>query len=299
MKIYYGIYNNSIDVTNICIEKLTSNNIIVIPSGDTNRATYFTDPLFGVHKLIIIEHEGNITQYNENIKIKINILDNKITTVIDTNNIDTKINYIHSNLKIKYGNFNEEVPEQKMVVRYLTGNEKILEIGGNIGRNSLIISSLLNNSEQLLVFETNIDDINKLNENKNLNNFNFLIENCAISKVQLFQKIWDTKPIEEIIDIENWVSIKTMTWQEVQNKYNKKFDVLVADCEGALYYILKDEPLFLETFKTIIIENDFHDFNQKIFVDNEFIKFNFKKIYNKGEGWGPCTHFFYEVWKKE
>jgi FkbM family methyltransferase len=214
-------------------------------------------------------------------------------------NYEEKLNLLHESLKLNHGSFNDEYPEQLMSMMYIEPDDIVLELGGNIGRNSLIISSLLNNSEQLLVFETNTDDINKLNENKNLNNFNFLTENCAISKVQLFQKIWDTKPIEEIIDIENWVSIKTMTWQEVQNKYNKKFDVLVADCEGALYYILKDEPLFLETFKTIIIENDFHDFNQKIFVDNEFIKFNFKKVYNKGEGWGPCTHFFYEVWKKE
>jgi hypothetical protein len=45
MKIFYGTSNNSIDVTDICLSKLANNNIITIPSGNTNRTRYFTDPL--------------------------------------------------------------------------------------------------------------------------------------------------------------------------------------------------------------------------------------------------------------
>jgi hypothetical protein len=66
MKIYYGIIGKAIDVTNICLERLTDNNIIVIPSGDCIRATYFTDPLVGIHKKIIIQIDDNIiTEYDE------------------------------------------------------------------------------------------------------------------------------------------------------------------------------------------------------------------------------------------
>ena len=212
---------------------------------------------------------------------------------------EEQLNVLHESLKINHGTFNDEYPEQIMSMMYIEPDNVVLELGGCIGRNSLIISSKLNNSDQLLVFETNPNYANILNENKNLNNFNFLIENSAISKIPLFQKSIDSRPIEAIPDIENWYPIKTMTWQEVKNKYNKTFDVLVADCEGALYYILRDEPSFLETFKTIIIENDFNDFNHKIFVDEEFKKFNFKKVYNKEGGWGPCFNCFFEAWKKE
>ena len=56
------------------------------------------------------------------------------------NDINDKIQSIHSRLKITHGTLDEEFPEQKMAVRYLTGNEKVLEIGGNIGRNSLIFN---------------------------------------------------------------------------------------------------------------------------------------------------------------
>jgi hypothetical protein len=81
------------------------------------------------------------------------------------------------------------------------------------------------------------------------------------------------------------------------------FDTLVADCEGALYYILRDEPTFLENFRKNIIENDFfNDFNHKLAVDEEFKKFNFKRVYVKALDNGcvfPFEDFFYEVWEKQ
>lgn len=100
---------------------------MTIPDGDIKRSTFFTDPLPGVHKNIIIFNNDVFTEYNEFIIIKINRIDNTITTF----NIDDKLKNIHSKLNIEYGSFNEELPEQKMAVRYLTGNEKVLEIGGN------------------------------------------------------------------------------------------------------------------------------------------------------------------------
>jgi hypothetical protein len=65
MKINYGTSYISIDVTEICLEKLTTNNIITIPYGDKNRAFYFTDPLYGKLKKIIIENNGIITEYDD------------------------------------------------------------------------------------------------------------------------------------------------------------------------------------------------------------------------------------------
>ena len=47
-------------------------------------------------------------------------------------------------------------------------------------------------------------------------------------------------------------SYQTYAQQLKENKYNNMcFNTLVADCEGALYYILRDEPTFLENFKKI------------------------------------------------
>ena len=218
--------------------------------------------------------------------------------------ITDKLADLHSKLKLNYGNFSEEYPEQEMAAMYIKPDDIVLELGGNIGRNSCIIASLLNDSKNLVVFESFNTIAQQLKENRDLNNLNFHIEDCAISKCDLYQKGWDTLPVNYIInhpDFVNWTKIKTATWSDIKNKYNNMiFDTLVADCEGALYYILRDEPTFLENFKKIIIENDFfHNFNHKLAVDEEFKKFNFKRVYVRAGGGGPCEEFFYEVWEKQ
>jgi FkbM family methyltransferase len=219
--------------------------------------------------------------------------------------ITDKLTDLHSKLKLNYGNFREEYPEQEMSVMFIKPDDIVLEIGGNIGRNSCIIASLLNDSKNLVVFESSNTIAQQLKENRDLNNLNFHIEDCAISKCELYQRGWDTIPVNEIEDYNNWTKIKTLTWSDIKNKYNNMiFNTLVADCEGALYYILRDEPTFLENFKKIIIENDFQNHNHKPYVDEEFKKFNFKRVYVKelatdSEIFNYIKEYFFEVWEKQ
>ena len=150
MQIFYGVsLTNSIDVTNICLSTLKRNNIIIIPDSDHSRAKLFTDPLPGILKKIIILNNYVMTEYNSHTQITINIENNTIQYIFKVS-VDEKIKNIHSKLNIKYGHLYDELPEQKMVVNYITGNEKVLEIGGNIGRNSLVIASLLQDSTNLV-----------------------------------------------------------------------------------------------------------------------------------------------------
>lgn len=217
-----------------------------------------------------------------------------------------KLNYIHSKIILIHGSLQDEYPEQLLSVKYIKPTDIVLEIGGNVGRNSCVIANILNDSSNLLVVESDPENSILLKENRDNNNLNFLIEDSAISKVNLYQKDWTTKPFDEINDIENWKQINTKSWEEIKNKYNMKFNTLVADCEGALYYIIKENPNFIQSFDKIIIENDFNDIEHKKFVDNNFKKYNFKKVYFEG----PkryyydfdnivCTSSFYEVWIKK
>jgi len=212
-------------------------------------------------------------------------------------NENKEITDIHSKLQIKYGNFNEELPEQMMVFKYLKGNEKVLEIGGNIGRNSLIIASILkNNNNNFVSLESDINIANQLTENRDLNNFNFHIESSALSNRKLIQRGWDTKPSEILEEGYSWV--KTIRLQELKDKYNIEFDTLILDCEGAFYYILMDMPEILNNIKLIIMENDYHDISHKNYIDDILIKNNFSVDYVESGGWGPCYNNFFEVWKK-
>lgn len=208
-----------------------------------------------------------------------------------------KLNSIHKNLKINYGNLRDELPEQKMSVKYLTGNEKVLEFGGNIGRNSLVIASILgNNQTNFVSMECDPDIANQLRNNRDINNLHFHIETSALSKKKLIQKGWNTM-ISDVL-LPGYKNINIITWEELQKKYNINFDTLVIDCEGSFYYILIDFPEILQNIKTIIMENDYTEIEKKIYVDNILKQNNFYVDYTESGGWGPCYSNFFEVWKK-
>jgi FkbM family methyltransferase len=297
IKINYGITNNNINVTDICLSKLMHNNIITIPSGDGNRAFFFTDPLNCIHKKIFIQlNDKDLVEYDEFYTIKIDIINNTINAVC-SDYLNDKILNMHSNLKLKYGSFNEELPEQKMAVRYLTGNEKVLEIGGNIGRNTLIIADILKKySNNLVTLECDENIAKQLEENRDLNNFVFHIESSALSKRKLIQRGWDTIVSDTLKPGYKWVN--TITLDELNAKYNIEFDTLVLDCEGAFYYILMDMPEILNNVNLIIMENDYYDLYKKQYVDEILVKNNFYRDYVEAGGWGCCYNNFFEVWKK-
>jgi len=290
MNIYYGTYDKAFDVTDACKLLLKDKNTITIPRGDGERAKLFGDPNPGFLKRIIVKHNGKTSEYNETIAVSITLPEN-----IAENEVENRLKHIHSNLKMKYGNFYNELPEQKMAVRYLTGNEKVLELGANVGRNSLIIGSIVNQNH-FVTLECDALTVKQLTENRDVNNMQFHIEHAALSNRKLIQKGWDTKPSEVLEAGYQWVN--TITLDALRNKYNIDFDTLVLDCEGAFYYILTDMPDILNNIKLIIMENDYHDITHKNYIDAVLKQNGFHVEYSEAGGWGPCSERFFEVWKR-
>jgi len=293
MKILYGIIGNTINITSICYSTLLRDNIITIPSNDVIRSFYFSDPLYGKLKTVYILMNDNLLEYDHMYTVMINTLTNTITT-LSNDDISTTLLQIHDRLDIKYGNVMDELPEQQIAVRYITGNKKVLEIGGNIGRNSLVIASLLQDQTNLVTLESDTEIAEQLRENRDNNKYRFQIENAALSKRKLIQKGWDTVPCETLLDGYKWVN--TITLEELRVKYPIAFDTLVLDCEGAFYYILKDMPDILSGITLIIMENDYSDITHKQYVDNVMSVNGFQRNYLEDGGWGCCAHNFYEVW---
>jgi FkbM family methyltransferase len=318
MIILYGTNEKNIDVTDICYNKLMKENIIKIPCNDDVRASLFSDPLFGVVKSIFIIKEDNSTlEFNHLTDIYIDTKKNEIYTkelpeyiaLVFTNlDYNQQLKKIHSQLKIGYGSFEEEYPEQLMAVRYLTGNEKVLEIGSNIGRNSLVINYILSQNNinktnnNFVTLESDSDIGNVLKYNRDLNKYNFHIENAALSKRKLIQHRWNTICSDVLLD--GYKNVNTITLEELNKKYNIDFDTLVLDCEGAFYYILMDMPEILNNIKLIIMENDYHDINHKKYVDDILVKNNFYVEYSENgcslakQIFPQTFENFYEVWKK-
>lgn len=209
---------------------------------------------------------------------------------------EEKLKEIHSKLQLMFGSLDDELPEQTMSVMFIQPNSVVLEIGGNWGRNSCVIGSILSDSTNLVVLESDPKSAEILRVNRDYNNLKFHIEPSALSKRRLAQCGWDTKPYDSLED--GWTPINTLSWNELTNKYPLPFDTLVADCEGALYYILLDEPELLNQFKTVILENDYHDINHKRHVNLLLITNGFRCLYSKPGGWGCCQNFFFETWCK-
>jgi FkbM family methyltransferase len=304
---FYGIKSNMIDVTEKCIKNCVKKNIVYIPSGDHSRAKIFSDPIYGVLKsFYVLDVKGDLNEYNDskNVYIDLNTnvvyINNDIPDYIKEiyPNYPEKLFDIRKNLKLDFGSFNDEYPEQLMSIRYLTGKEKVLEIGGNIGRNSLVISTILNknNNNQFVSLESDSNIANQLIHNRDINNLQFFVESSALSKRKLIQRGWDT--IASDVVLNGYKEVNIISWNELKAKYNIDFDTLVLDCEGAFYYILMDMPEILTNIKLIMMENDYHEYSKKQFVDDILIANGFVCDYTESGGWGPCQHKFFETWKK-
>jgi hypothetical protein len=103
--VLYGIKENRIDVTDICLKRLTTEHIITIPSGDYNRSFYFKDHLYKIPKKIFVILNGDESEFDYSYVVRIHITDATIRTstkfpinfsiprekIHDTYNVKTKL----------------------------------------------------------------------------------------------------------------------------------------------------------------------------------------------------------------
>ena len=196
-------------------------------------------------------------------------------------------------------------------MKYIEKKDIILEIGGNIGRVSILLSTLINDDKNLVVLESNNQHYNELLINKNQNGCNFTVLNNALSKYPLYQYKWVTFTLEEYNNIHEderhlLKQINIISYEEIIENYNLNFNTLILDCEGAFYYIVKDYPEILKNIKKIIIENDFRYIEQYYYITQLFLKNNFiiKETVKLDEKyWDMYTNQiirdnFYQVWVK-
>jgi FkbM family methyltransferase len=314
MKFLYGANNTFIDITPIVLSKCIKSDVAYLPTNDSVRASFFTDPLLNVLKVIkivkddteiIIDHETRAFIDMSTQEIYMEQIPDYIRYLYPQEYLDQSYKYlkktlqqIHQRVQLKHGSLHDELPEQYMAVRYLTGNEKVLEIGANVGRNTVVIQSILNtkNNTQFVTLECDPKSGALLKENRDLNRMSFQIENSALSKRKLIQKGWDTIVSDVVLD--GYFAVQTITWEELRNKYNIEFDTLVLDCEGAFYYILQDMPEMLQNINMILMENDYYDITHKEYVDSILKQNHFTCVYQEAGGWGVCYSRFFETWKK-
>lgn len=208
--------------------------------------------------------------------------------------------------------FDDELIEQQLCFKYIKPTNKILEIGANVGRVSLILSTILNDSKNLVSLECCLDTYMKLVLNKNINNYEFNCERAVLTVQDLyisvladsiFSRPLTSNEYNNVVDKDKWLykKLKKISYSELEKKYNINFDTLVIDCEGSFYYILQDFPNILENINLIIIENDFESIEQYNYVKDKFILAGFKNVETvklESDKVIDTKNFFYQVWKK-
>jgi FkbM family methyltransferase len=303
LQVNYGIPSQLVNITEKVTGLADRNGVVNVPASDVTRAKLFGDPLYGILKSLYITNldTNTVTEYNNTKQLMVNILTGEVIeddSQVETDKVRSKLAELHSRLQIRHGSFTDEYPEQLMAARFLTGREKVLEIGGNIGRNSLVIASILQASgnTDMVTLECDPEIASQLTENRDLNGLKFHIEASALSKNKLIQRGWDTMESDTLRDGYKWVP--TITLDKLYDKYGIQFDTLVLDCEGAFYYILRDMPEILDAVKLIIMENDYHNIDHKNAVDRVLGEAGFTSIYQEAGGWGPCQSKFFEVFRK-
>jgi len=280
-RVFYGSVEAGkvIDVT----DKLTGN-VFDFPSSDEARVKLFTDPCYGFEKAIFIPHLDAVLTVGES----------AIYDVRGGKLRESALLKIHQQLKFSCGSLMEELTEQIMSIKYIKPTDFVLELGGNIGRNSCVIASILNDSSNLTVLEPDLFCYMILNRNRNVNKFLFRTINAALSKKPLYLTGVGTAQSTSSFETErkiNVVDITELSWN---------FTTLVADCEGALKQILEDYPNFFDTFRTILLENDYATIEDYQFVRRALEKSKFSCVEVQSISLQrPCMKNFYEAWVKQ
>ena len=313
LKVFYGVEKAYMDVTNRALMynfmfNKTQKGKLCLPTHDGERNNVFNDHLEGILKHIIIEYKHQNHRFDSGQTIEFNLdptdvseLENESVKILSQANPEDKLLMIHRNVRFMYGRINDELPEQVMASTFIQPDNVVLELGANVGRNTIVISCLLRDSQQLVTLETDKNTCKQLGNNRDLNELEFNIENSALSTRFLLQKenSWDTEVRDTDEVPQGYNRVNTITFTDLKRKYNRVFDTLVADCEGSLYYIFQDFPDILEKdINTIIMENDYHNASHKIAVNEFLTKNGFTCVYRKAGGWGPCYGCFFETLKR-
>ena len=243
--------------------------------------------------------------------------------ILDDNEIHELRQKLHDNIWQKLVFFPshsdltaDEVPEQIIALEYIHPEDKVVEFGGSVGRNSCVINRLLCNKSNHVVVEPSPYELANLRKNRDSNGLGFQIANYAVSKIPLFAKNWFSEiPLVSrkwhlySYEVEDSVPVKTVTWKEFQSTYQIAFNTVVADCEGAFVGMIEDFPEMLHGVSKIILEHDFLSRDQISAFYAKMVETNFTCVckYLKTSAFAPGMDWpdgikedpvFVSVWRR-
>lgn len=175
--------------------------------------------------------------------------------------------YKNSDMELR---INIERPEQELIAKYLPYDCCVLELGGESGTTSLLINKIIKDPSKHVIIEPSSNSIPKLNKTAEIYNTQYKIVYGFIGlNREEHKKLWPECEISKMYDLDT-----------INKLIDKEFDVLVIDCEGAFYNILKEFSEILNNIKLIILENDGPQENIK-FIRDKLNDNNFTLIHSQ------------------
>lgn len=163
--------------------------------------------------------------------------------------------------KDKKINIKLEREEQYVCNDYVNPNDIVLELGGRYGVVSCVINNKLENPTNHVVLEPDKNVLKSLRQNRTSHKSKFKIVNGIISSSpdNLFLNLDD---YASNISIKNrksshQIPVKKYRLKQLEDKYDLKFNTVVADCEGCLEVFFEENKHFIsKQMKKIIFEKD-------------------------------------------
>lgn len=167
--------------------------------------------------------------------------------------------------------------EQDLANHFILEDDIVLELGARYGSVSCIINSKLNNKNNQVVVEPDERVWDALEKNKTSNNCEFNIVKGFISNKKLDLTNLEDGYGSTFIENDDTI-IPSYSLNEIKQKYNLNFNVLVADCEGFLEVFFDENPDFYDNLRLIIFEADYVEKCNYDKIRNKLIEKNFNKL---------------------
>lgn len=198
---------------------------------------------------------------------------NKVTQPIFFNEVGKLVNYK-----------NLELDEQILSDKYIEPDDVVLELGARYGTVSYAINNKLNIKTNHVAVEPDPTVWTVLEHNLNINKCGTNIVKGFISREKIGLNLQGYSGYASSFTKDNATFYPDcFTLEEIESKYNLKFNTLVADCEGGLEIFLDENKKLYKTLKLVMFEEDQPhkcDYNKirKCLFDNGFIEIETRNI---------------------
>jgi FkbM family methyltransferase len=149
-----------------------------------------------------------------------------------------------------------EMDERKLVQKFISPDDSVLELGGCLGVVSCIANKRLRNPARHVVVEANPYCLPAIHRNRNFNQAGFLVENCVVSndaRVDFFVDPLYVTGSSAKTHSGHALPLPGRSLAELAGRYGP-FSVLIMDIEGSELEVLESSAETLRNFRLLIIE---------------------------------------------